>query len=182
MRKLALLLLVSALPAFAGTFENVIVRDGDHFYIHGSTDRREVDDLGERYAYFERDGVAYAIVDAGTLRRIQKAMEPQVALGREQARVGEKQAAVGRRQAALGRKQADLGREQAHARGEHARELARRQNELTEQQRALAAEQRPLGNEQRELGARQREAARVATAQMERIFEDAIRAGTATRR
>ena len=182
MRKLALLLLVFALPASAATFGTVIIRNGDHSFTQGRADDADLSGLGRRYAYFERNGVAWVIRDAATLERLHQLLEPQRALGREQARVGEQQAAVGAKQAAIGVKQAALGAEQIHARGAHARELARRQSELADRQRELADEQEPLAEQQRELAAKQREALRVARPQLEKIFEDAIRSGIAVRR
>jgi hypothetical protein len=186
MRKLALLLLVMvfalALPAVAATFENVLIRNGDQSFMDGNSDDMDVSGLGRHYAYFERNGVAYAIRDTATLGRLSKLLEPQRALGREQARVGEQQAALGQKQAALGAKQAALGAEQVDARGAHARELARRQEELADRQRELADQQQPLAAEQRRLAGRQREAARIARPQLEKIFEEAIRSGVAQRR
>lgn len=182
MRKLALLVLVLALPLSAATYDNIIVRKGNHSYVHTNRDAPDVDDLGRHFAYFERNGAGYVIRDAATLQRIERVLQPQVDLGNEQARLGQQQAALGSKQAALGAKQAALGIEQIGASGARARELQRRQSELAEQQRELADQQRPLADEQRELAEKQREASRVALAQMEKLFDEAVRSGVAKRR
>lgn len=181
MRKLALLLLL-ALPLSAADFRNIIVRDGDHSYVHIDGNARDLDHLGRHFAYFERDGVAWLITDDDTLDELERVMRPQAELGEEQARLGREQAELGRQQAALGAKQAAIGAEQAHARGDRARELQRRQRELADEQRELAEQQRPLAAEQRRLGEKQREAGRIARAKMERIFARAISTGVAKRR
>lgn len=187
MRKLVLVLLglfvlTVALPLSAATFDNIIVRNGNHSYVHTNRNAPDVDDLGRQFAYFERNGAGYVIRDAATLQRIERLLQPQVDLGSEQARLGQQQAALGAKQAALGAKQAALGAQQISARGARATELQRRQHELAEQQRELADQQRPLADEQRELGEKQREASRIALGQMEKVFDEAIRSGVAERR
>jgi hypothetical protein len=180
MRKLALLLLL-AFPAFAATYQNVVIHDSSRSYVDGDTSR-DLSDLGKHYAYFERDGIGYAIHDPATLARLRTILQPQVDLGAQQAGLGERQAELGAKQAAIGSQQAELGLEQINARGERARRLQRRQNELSGEQSALAEQQRPLAEQQRALAAKQREAARVAKPKMEKIFEDAVRSGVAKRR
>lgn len=182
MRKLALFVLALALPLSAATFDNIIVRKDNRSYMHTNRNAPDVDDLGRRFAYFERNGVGYVIREAATLQRIERVLQPQNALGSEQARLGQQQAALGAKQAALGAKQAALGAEQISARGARSSELQRRQNDLAEQQRELAEQQRPLADEQRELAEKQREASRIALAQMEKLFDEAIRTGVAKRR
>ena len=181
MRTLALLLLL-ALPLSAADFRNIIIRDGDHSYVHMDGAERDLDHLGRHFAYFERNGVAWVITDDDTLEELERVMRPQVELGEEQARLGREQAELGRQQAAIGAKQAAIGAQQAEARGERARELQRRQSELADQQRELADQQRPLAAEQRKLAEKQREAGRIARGKMERIFERAISSGVAKRR
>jgi hypothetical protein len=184
MRKLAFLLLVAvALPSFAATYGTVVIRDGDHQYSQG--DSREIGrtaNLGQRYAFFERDGVAYVIRDADTLVRIRAVIKPQEDLGERQAKLGAEQAALGAQQAALGAKQAALGlQEAASASSARSKELGARQRELARQQEKLAAQQEPLAEQQRVLGEKQHEASKVARRQLEKLFEDAIRSGIAKR-
>ncbi|HEX8410611.1 MAG TPA: hypothetical protein VF883_17235 [Thermoanaerobaculia bacterium] len=182
MRKFVLVLLALALPLSAATFDNIIVRNGNHSYVHTNRHAPDTESLGRHFAYFERNGVGYVIRDAATLQRIERVLQPQVQLGNEQARLGQQQAALGQKQAALGARQAALGAQQISARGARASELQRRQSELAEQQRELADQQRPLADEQRELAEKQREASRVALGRMEKLFDEAVRSGVAKRR
>lgn len=182
MRTLAFLLAAAvALPSFAATWGTVVIRDGDRQYAHGdSRDVGRTTDLGTRYAFFERDGVAYVIRDAATLARTYEIIKPQEALGRQQAKLGAEQAALGAKQAALGAKQAALGIRQAAAPGDA--QLAAQQHALAEQQKLLADQQQPLARQQHALGEKQHAASKVALRELQKLFEDAIRRGVATRR
>ena len=185
MRKTAFLLVaLLALPLFAADYGTVVIHDGKHHFMNGDSGHDlDTSALGTHFAAFERDGVQYVIRDAATLARLRKVLQPQVALGAQQAKLGSQQAAIGARQAALGSKQAALGTKQATARSsERQRELAEGQRELAEQQRELADEQRPLAEQQRILGEKQRQAGRESKRQLEKIFEEAIRSGVAKRR
>jgi hypothetical protein len=162
MRKLALLL-VLALPLLAARYDSI--SSGD-----------------DGPVYFERDGVRYVIHDPATIEKVERIVQPQVELGKQQAALGEQQAAIGQKQAEIGRRQAELGVQQISARGEHARRLQRRQQVLSEEQNELAEQQRPLAEQQRILGEKQREASRIAKPKLEKIFEEALRSGVAKRR
>jgi bla regulator protein BlaR1 len=174
--------LVFLLTLLAATFQNVVIHDGPRSYIDGDSSLRHLSDLGDHYAYFERDGAGYVIHDAATLAKLRTILRPQVDLGAQQAELGQRQAELGQKQAELGQRQASIGLEQIDARGERAQRLQRRQRELGEEQSALAEQQRPLAEQQRQLAAKQREAARIAKAKMEQVFDDAIRTGNAKRR
>ena len=170
-------------------FDRIVIRDGDSTYMTGafeSTSSARIDvAAGTRhYAWFERDGETWLITDASVLAQLKDATRPQRDLGALQSDLGRKQADLGRKQADLGRKQADLGRMHASYAGDsdRQRELSAKQRELTEQQRGLSDRQRELSAKQRELSERQREASRDATRAIEKIFEDALRDGTAKRR
>jgi len=180
--RILLLAFALALPLFAATYENVVIRDGDHSYIDGDGRDVHASTLGRHYATFERDGVGYIIRDEATLARLRKAMQPQLKLGREQARLGEQQAELGARQAALGTRQAALGTQQAISRADQSRRFEAQQQELARQQEKLADEQRPLADAQRVLADKQRVAAREGRRQIEKIFDEAIRNGIAKRR
>lgn len=158
-------LAVLAGTAVAASVENIIIRDGDHAYVHGDANDYS---FGKRFASFELDGVRYVITDRDALEEIDEILEPQVEIGRRQAELGAKQAKLGAKQAALGARQ-------AWARGEEARELAA-------EQRELGAEQRELGAQQRELGDVQREAGKKVREELEKVFRNAVRSGVATRR
>jgi hypothetical protein len=140
---------------------------------------------GSHFAAFVRDGHTYVITNAAVLEQLERFYGPVVELGRQQAALGSKQAALGSEQARLGGQQAELGAEQAAraaAREETdftASDIAARQRELGEKQRALGKEQRALGDQQRVLGDRQRALSRETLPKIERIFDDAITAGTA---
>ncbi|HVG25873.1 MAG TPA: hypothetical protein VND45_17075 [Thermoanaerobaculia bacterium] len=169
------------LTLLAATYDNIAIHDNGRSYME-MRGNRELSDLGGRYAYFERDGVAYVIRDAATLDQLRAILRPQVELGEQQAALGRQQAALGEKQAAIGQRQAELGMQQVGASGERSRRLHVRQRELAAQQSELADQQRPLGEQQRVLGARQREASRVAKPKLEKIFADAIRTGIAKKR
>jgi hypothetical protein len=181
MRKLALLLLF-ALPLVAADFDNIVIRDGNTSFNYGGD--RDGDGLGRRYAYFEKDGVAYAITDAATLKRILAELRPQMELGEEQARIGAEQARIGGMQAAVGAEQAAIGAQQAAHWDDQgrARELEAAQRKLQRRQEQLAEQQRPLAEKQQALAEKQREAADRAKKRIEAIFEEALRGGTAKRR
>lgn len=167
MRKIALLLLVFVLPLFAGTFENLTVRDGN-----------------DSYASFEKDGVTYVITDPATMKRINAVVQPQVDLGREQARLGGEQAKIGARQAEIGAEQAALGAQQAANWDDPARmrELEAKQRKLQRRQAELAEQQRPLAKEQEVLAEKQREASSRAHKSLDKLFDEALRTGIAKRR
>jgi bla regulator protein blaR1 len=175
---------VLALLLLFATYANVVIHDHPDSYVDGDSSRN-LSSLGKHYAYFERDGVGYAIQDPATLAALQRILEPQRELGRQQAELGARQAEIGAKQAAVGARQAKLGAEQIGARGargERASRLAERQRELAEEQSELADRQQPLARQQRVLAGKQREAARIARPKMEKIFDDAVRSGLATRR
>ena len=148
-----------------------------------SRDVGKSENLGDRYAFFIRDGVGYVIRDAATLSRLREIIKPQEDLGQQQAKVGAEQAAIGAKQAALGAKQAALGLQQAAAGGgERAAELAAQQRHLARQQEALADQQEPLAAQQRVLGEKQHAASKVARRALETLFDDSLRNGIARRR
>lgn len=184
MRKLAFLLLAFALPLFAATFENVVIRDGSTSYSDGEVGSSDLAGLGRRFAYFERGGAGYVIRDEATLARILKEIQPQIDLGDEQARVGGQQAKLGQKQAELGQQQAAIGAQQAtHWKDrEYSRELQEKQRRLQRRQEELAEQQRPLAEQQRVLAERQREASRRAKLRLAAIFDEALRNGVAKRR
>jgi septal ring factor EnvC (AmiA/AmiB activator) len=167
MRKIALLLLVFVLPLFAGTFQNLTVRDGD-----------------DSYASFEKEGVTYVITDPAMLKRINAVVQPQVDLGHEQARLGTEQARIGGLQAQVGAEQAALGAQQAASWDDSARmrELEAKQRKLQRRQAELAEQQRPLAEKQEVLAEKQREASARAQKGLEKLFDEALRTGVAKRR
>jgi ribosomal protein L44E len=182
MRKLAFLLLAFALPLFADTFQNVVIRDSNRSFSDGDAD--DLAGLGRRYASFERDGVRYVIRDEATLARLLKELQPQVDLGHEQAEIGGQQAKLGQKQAELGQQQAAIGAQQAAHWNDRelAGELQEKQRRLQRRQEELADQQRPLAEQQRVLAEKQREASRRAKVRMAAIFEEALRNGVAKRR
>ena len=181
MRKLALLLLLT-LPVFAAKFENIVVRNGDTTFNDGDAPRLR--DLGRRYAYFEKDGVAYVITDANVLKQVFDELQPQIDLGREQARIGEEQARVGGLQAAVGGEQAALGAQQASHWDEPARmrELEAKQRKLQRRQAELQEQQRPLAELQEVLAEKQRVESSRARKRLANLFDGAVRSGVAKRR
>ena len=182
MRKLALILLALALPLFADTFENVVIRDGKISFSDG--DAHGLSGLGQRYAYFEKGGVGYVIRDEATLARVLRELQPQIDLGHEQARIGEQQAKLGQKQAELGQQQAAIGAQQATHWNDRelSRELQKKQSRLQQRQEELADQQRPLADQQRVLADKQREASRRAKVRLGAIFDEALRNGVAKRR
>ncbi|HVE71395.1 MAG TPA: hypothetical protein VNI54_08515 [Thermoanaerobaculia bacterium] len=172
---------IFALLLLFATYENIAIHDNGISFIDGDSSRA-FSDLGKRYAYFERDGVAYVIHDPATLAALRTIMQPQVDLGRQQAEVGQRQAELGRKQAEIGQRQAELALKQIGARGPAASRLSERQRVLSDEQSALADRQRPLAQQQSVLAEKQREAARIARPKTEKAFEDAIRSGVAKRR
>jgi hypothetical protein len=195
MRALALALALLTATSLFAELKNIMVREGDSSYIHSDGDMPRITGYGKNFAYFELDGVAYAITDPETLRRLSATLKPQRDLGKRQAALGERQAKLGEEQAALGGQQAKLGSRQAElasrqigARRDEADALSARQRELSEAQRELGAKQRELGirqralgDQQRELGEEQRVLARQVEAKLKTIFEQSVRSGVAVR-
>jgi hypothetical protein len=178
MRMLGVVVLLAVvLTASAGNVENIYIKDGDHSFSHGKFDKHP--HIGNKGAYFERNGVPYVIDDQAMLVRIDRAVEPQARIGNEQAELGAEQARIGIEQARLGMEQAAIGLRQATAGGAQARRLAARQRELDREQARLGEQQRPLGEKQRVLGEQQKAAAREVEQKLEALFEEAVRTGIA---
>ena len=135
----------------------------------------------EGLLYVRRDGAAWVIRDAATLRRAEAIFEPQRALGARQSALGERQAALGRRQSVLGSEQGRLGARQANATPKEQLALGREQLALGEQQNALGAQQNALGQQQAALGREQARLAREADIAFQALLEDALRRGVAQR-
>jgi len=154
-------------------------------------------DAKEPVLWFERDGQEYVVRGATYTSRAHTVVQPMMDLGREQGRLGAKQGRLGAEQGKIGARMGALGarmgaisarevvakldgRDTDDLRNE--RESVRRDMEdLRRQQEPLADKQRDLGAKQRELGKKQRDASHKAEAEMERILDDAIRAGAASR-
>lgn len=135
----------------------------------------------EGLLYVRRDGAAFVIRDAATLRRAEAIFAPQKAMGARQAELGSRQAALGSRQAALGAQQARLGAQQANASPGRQAVLGRRQSELGRQQDALGRQQDALGRQQSALGREQDRLGREAQGQLRTLVAEAIRSGLARR-
>lgn len=135
----------------------------------------------EGLLYVRRDGAAWVIRDAETIRRARAIFAPQEALGARQAELGSRQAALGSRQAALGAEQGRLGVRQASATPRDAEALASEQSELSRQQGALGAQQEALGRQQGQLGREQDRLGREAEESFRALVQDAIQHGLAER-
>jgi beta-lactamase regulating signal transducer with metallopeptidase domain len=128
--------------------------------------------------WVRRQGKAYVIRDAATLREVREIFRPQQELGARQGALGARQGELGARQGALGGRQGALGAQQGKLGAEQARlavELAgraladvggggerlpageKRRQEDSERQERLHREMEKLGEQQRELGDQQRE-------------------------
>jgi hypothetical protein len=180
-----------ALPVAAGAIQS----DGPSYVLltpgsQSSTMSGSTDDLRRARAlrvgreglfYVRRNGAAYVIRDAATLRRAEAIFGPQQALGARQAELGSRQAALGSRQAALGAEQARLGARQAGAAPRQAAALAERQEALGRQQDALGRQQDALGRQQDALGREQDRLGREAQARLLALVAEAIRRGLAQR-
>jgi hypothetical protein len=127
----------------------------------------------------------------------------QAAIGARQAEVGQRQAEIGAKQAAIGTRQAAIGAKQAaaaNASGDAAREaqlndldaqmeslgkemdaLGRDMEKLSKPMEDLSKEMEPLSAEQERLGEQMGSLVEQANAALERIVDDAIAKGTASR-
>ena len=135
----------------------------------------------EALLYVRRDGAAYVIRDAETLRRAEAIFEPQRAMGARQGELGSRQAALGQRQAALGAQQARIGARQASASPRQQDALGRQQDELGRRQDVLGRQQDALGRQQDALGREQDRLGREADVRFHALLEDALRRGVAQR-
>lgn len=174
----------TARAGWAASDSYILMRAGENasLMMHGSTDdlrrARALRTGGEPLLYVRRDGKAYLIRDAATLRQADAIFAPQQALGRQQAALGSRQAGLGSRQAALGGRQAELSSRQVAARRPSA-DFSREQEELGRQQAALGEQQRALGEQQARLGEEQARLARAAQAKFRALVDASLRRGVA---
>lgn len=154
-------------------------------------------DAHDPVLWFERDGQEYVVRAPAYTNRAHTALQPMMDIGREQGKLGAKQGKLGAKQGsygarmgALGARLGEIANEEAMARMDgrdtedysREREAIRREMEdLRREQEPLSQAQRDLGAQQRELGHKQREASKKAEAELQRILDDAIKAGAASR-
>jgi hypothetical protein len=147
--------------------------------------------------WFERDGEEYVVRAPAYTSRAHTALQPVMDIGREQGKLGAKQGKLGAKQGsygarmgALGARLGEISAREAMARmdGRDTEDFSREREsiradmeELRRAQQPLSQAQRDLGAQQRELGHKQREASKKAEAELQRILDDAIRAGAASR-
>lgn len=148
---------------------------------------------GDTFASLRIDGVRYITRDPGVLAELEKAMEKQREISMDHSRLGRRHSDLGREHAELGREHARLGREHARLARERSsggdaedierqqRALEAEQRKLEDKQRALEDRQRDLEDEQRALEEKQRAAESDANREIEKIFQRAVREGTARR-
>jgi len=159
----------------------VLIKGGsESSYMHGSTnDYRVVQSLRsgkEPLLYFRRGGKSYVVRDAALLREAEAIVKPQQELGKRQGELGSRQGDLGKKQGNLGRQQAAAALRQVS--GGRA-EAARVQAELGRQQAELGRQQAELGRQQAVLGAEQARLAKVATAKLRALTDEALRRGLA---
>lgn len=180
---------------------SIVTADGST-HSWGSWNSNDVKNLnagtkGDRLI-FKKDGKLYVITDKQTVGRAKRALEPMVALGKQQGELGRQQGELGRKQGDLGRQQGELGRQQGQFAGgwyrdqskdkakaeQLQKEYAAKRRTLVEKQKALGAKQRELGNQQGELGKKQRDlgqrqhaAGQKANAEITKLIDDAISKG-----
>ena len=142
--------------------------------------------------WFERDGKAYVVRDAATLKAARNLLEPQARLGAKQGDLGGKQGELGAKQGDLAARQGALAAKQGALAVEHAQggrdsaglgkrqqELNDLQQELGRQQEQLARLQEELGRKQEELGRQQEEIYRKAEKELQALIDRALKSGVA---
>jgi hypothetical protein len=147
--------------------------------------------------WFERHGEEYVVRAPAYTNRAHEVLQPVMDLGREQGRLGAKQGKLGAKQGsygarmgALGARLGEIATREAMARmdgrdtddlSREREEIRREMDDLRREQEPLSQAQRDLGAQQRELGHKQKEASKKAEAELQRILDDAIKAGAASR-
>jgi hypothetical protein len=134
-------------PAFA----YVLIASPHHTTMSGSTE-----DLKAAHAlagggkqpllYVRRDGQAYIIRDAATLKAVEESFATQRALGEKQSELGHKQSELGHEQSKLGHKQSELGQKQANI-GRKMAEVARKRSNLALERHRLERTNAPVSPE-----------------------------------
>ena len=156
---------------------------------------KELQKGDEPLLYFRRNGKAYVVRDAATLKAAEELFRPQMELGERQGELGAQQGELGGRQGELGAKQGALGAKQATLAARRVRskeddkeagsidqemaELNHQQEELGRQQEALGRQQEELGKRQEELGRQQERLAQEAQTKFRALIDEALRAGKA---
>lgn len=190
MRKLTLVFLLLALPLAAGstrtTRSTTTISDGSR-----SSFSMVHDSNGQHYATWEHDGARYITHDPRVLEELADALAEQRIIGHEHSAIGRRHAEIGRQHAAIGREHGRIGRERGNLarrslsdeeREARSRELDEETRRLEARQRELEEKQRDLEDEQRRLEEKQRASEAKAEPVIDRIFQRAVQAGTATRR
>ncbi|MES1244522.1 MAG: M56 family metallopeptidase [Acidobacteriota bacterium] len=176
----------------------VLLLGDDHTVMSGSmSDIRKAKELqkgGEPLLYFRRNGKAYVVRDAATVKAAQELFRPQMELGEKQGALGGQQGELGGRQGELGAKQAELGAQQASLAAKRVRldddkaadELDRemealndKQEELGRKQEELGRQQEALGRKQEELGRQQEKLGREAEVRFRGLVDEALKSGKA---
>ncbi|ANB16311.1 M56 family metallopeptidase [Dokdonella koreensis] len=169
--------------------DNVLLFDEDRAQMSGSTDdlsaARALHD-GKPLWWARKDGTAYVVRDAATLKRVRTAYRTLQVIGREQGTIGARQGEIGAKQGEIGIRMSEVGIAQGRlaaaredSRSERRAALDVQQNELTQEMNELSARMEALSQEQEKLSRRMTAASARMQQDLIALLDQAIARGVA---
>jgi len=141
--------------------------------------------LGDRFAWFRKDGYEYVVTDSAVLDELDRAMQPQKNVNRMQAGVNRAQQRVNEMQGRVNAHQHDVNAMQAQVNGHESgidQEMVNeKQSDVNAEQADVNAEQAKVNAMQEKVNEEQRRVSAELSRRVQEIFEAALHSGVATK-